>query len=321
MRKVLINGCFDKLHDGHRAFVKYAGGIGDLLVVAVNDDESVHKLKGDGHPIDSVEDRIAELYMMFDQPMPIALMWQIRRFDGDVSKLVAEVQPDTIVRGWDQTVEPELADKIVVAPRFGTESTTSNVLLDKFVKDFEPLYGKDDLRWQSFKFIAEQLLSLGRPVVIIETGSMRRPGSWNSDGCATMVWDWIARETRGIAVSIDIEPSASDTVRRACPHTRAITMDSIPALRGFLPSPIDLLYLDSYDYSPGLAIESIFHQIGELGAAWSKLPEGCLIASDDCQADNSGKHVGTKIILNAMGMQPVCSGYISVWKKVSPVVG
>lgn len=193
-------------------------------------------------------------------------------------------------------------------------------LFDRFVREFEPLYGKDDVRWQGLKFIAKELLSLNRPVKIIETGSMRKPGAWRSDGNATAVWDWIACETNGLAISIDIDIAATQTTKFMCSNVQAVTADSITALRGILPEKIDLLFLDSYDYSAGEAINAVMHQVAELGAAWSKLPEGCLIASDDCESANSGKHILTTRVLGSLGMQPIHDGYVSVWRKKSPEV-
>lgn len=60
-RIVVTNGCFDVLHRGHIECLRWAREHGDCLVVAVNDDEGVRELKGDGRPINTLEDR---LYML-----------------------------------------------------------------------------------------------------------------------------------------------------------------------------------------------------------------------------------------------------------------
>src|SRR5690606_1801424 len=58
-RLVLTNGCFDVLHAGHLASLEEAAAMGDYLVVAVNDDDSVRRLKGPDRPVNSVGDRVA----------------------------------------------------------------------------------------------------------------------------------------------------------------------------------------------------------------------------------------------------------------------
>ena len=58
---VMTNGCFDILHQGHVAYLQQARRLGDRLVVAVNDDDSVRRLKGQGRPINGVESRMAVL--------------------------------------------------------------------------------------------------------------------------------------------------------------------------------------------------------------------------------------------------------------------
>ena len=58
---VMTNGCFDILHAGHVSYLEAARGLGDKLIVAVNDDASVARLKGEGRPINKVERRMAVL--------------------------------------------------------------------------------------------------------------------------------------------------------------------------------------------------------------------------------------------------------------------
>jgi cytidyltransferase-like protein len=58
---VFTNGCFDILHAGHVAYLQQARALGDRLIVAINSDESVTKIKGEGRPINSLERRLAVL--------------------------------------------------------------------------------------------------------------------------------------------------------------------------------------------------------------------------------------------------------------------
>jgi rfaE bifunctional protein nucleotidyltransferase chain/domain len=92
-RVVFTNGCFDLLHPGHLALLEDASRLGDILVVAINDDESVHRLKGQGRPIYPTEER-AELLL--------ALRWvdAVTVFEEDTPQVVIErVRPDVLVKG------------------------------------------------------------------------------------------------------------------------------------------------------------------------------------------------------------------------------
>jgi D-beta-D-heptose 7-phosphate kinase/D-beta-D-heptose 1-phosphate adenosyltransferase len=85
-RIVLTNGCFDVLHRGHTRYLNQAKQLGDILVVALNSDDSVHRLKGPGRPINSITDRAAvvaslscvDYVTVFDTATPIPLIQRIR---------------------------------------------------------------------------------------------------------------------------------------------------------------------------------------------------------------------------------------------------
>jgi rfaE bifunctional protein nucleotidyltransferase chain/domain len=95
----LANGCFDVLHVGH---IRYLGGAkaqADRLVVAINDDDSVRKLKGPGRPILSAADR-AELVSALKSVDYVII------FSGpDVNELLGVLKPDVHCKGTDYTVE------------------------------------------------------------------------------------------------------------------------------------------------------------------------------------------------------------------------
>lgn len=98
-RVVMTNGCFDLLHPGHIAYLEQAAALGDLLVVAVNDDDSVRRLKGDSRPINSVEDRMAVL-------AGLSAVSCVVPFSEDTpARLVDAVRPDVLVKGGDYQVE------------------------------------------------------------------------------------------------------------------------------------------------------------------------------------------------------------------------
>jgi len=94
-RVVLTNGCFDILHAGHVAYLREARSHGDVLVVGVNDDASVRRLKGDGRPLNPVEDRMTVLAAleMVDAVVPFA--------EDTPLELVQAVTPDVLVKGED----------------------------------------------------------------------------------------------------------------------------------------------------------------------------------------------------------------------------
>lgn len=83
---VLTNGCFDVLHRGHTRYLNQAKQLGDVLVVALNSDESVHRLKGPGRPINTIRDRAAvvaalscvDYVTVFETATPIPLIQKIR---------------------------------------------------------------------------------------------------------------------------------------------------------------------------------------------------------------------------------------------------
>ncbi|MBJ7536842.1 bifunctional D-glycero-beta-D-manno-heptose-7-phosphate kinase/D-glycero-beta-D-manno-heptose 1-phosphate adenylyltransferase HldE [Marinomonas transparens] len=96
---VFTNGCFDILHPGHVAYMKQAKALGDRLVVAVNTDASVKRLKGDKRPINDLTHRMAVLEGMG------SIDW-VTWFDEDTPKEIIEaLTPSVLVKGGDYTVD------------------------------------------------------------------------------------------------------------------------------------------------------------------------------------------------------------------------
>jgi len=119
---VFTNGCFDLLHAGHIQTLEFAKDQGDLLVVGINSDESVRRLKGDSRPVNKLADRIRVLSAMkcVDCVVP---------FDADTPlDLIKYVRPDIIVKGGDYRAEEvvghDLAE-VIIAPMLAGLSTTS----------------------------------------------------------------------------------------------------------------------------------------------------------------------------------------------------
>jgi D-beta-D-heptose 7-phosphate kinase / D-beta-D-heptose 1-phosphate adenosyltransferase len=94
---VFTNGCFDVLHRGHVAYLQQARQLGDTLVVAVNSDSSVSRLKGPGRPVNCVEDRVAVL-------SALSCVDYVTVFDEDTPvRLLELIRPDLYVKGGDYT--------------------------------------------------------------------------------------------------------------------------------------------------------------------------------------------------------------------------
>jgi D-beta-D-heptose 7-phosphate kinase / D-beta-D-heptose 1-phosphate adenosyltransferase len=96
---VMTNGCFDLLHAGHVSYLKEAKQLGDRLIVAVNDDDSVTRLKGPGRPVNSVERRMAVLAGLG------AVDWVVPFSEDTPERVICKLLPDVLVKGGDYTVE------------------------------------------------------------------------------------------------------------------------------------------------------------------------------------------------------------------------
>jgi D-beta-D-heptose 7-phosphate kinase/D-beta-D-heptose 1-phosphate adenosyltransferase len=94
-RIVFTNGCFDILHAGHVGYLEQARKLGDRLVVAVNGDDSVKRLKGEGRPINPVERRMAVLAGLE------AVDWVVSFNDDTPEALLRLLKPDILVKGGD----------------------------------------------------------------------------------------------------------------------------------------------------------------------------------------------------------------------------
>jgi D-beta-D-heptose 7-phosphate kinase/D-beta-D-heptose 1-phosphate adenosyltransferase len=125
-RIVFTNGCFDILHRGHVAYLNRAKALGDLLVVGLNSDESVRRLKGAGRPINSLEDRAQVLAALscVDLIVPFD--------DATPAELIRLLRPDVYAKGADYTLDRlpeatlvrELGGEVQLLPLIEDRSTT-----------------------------------------------------------------------------------------------------------------------------------------------------------------------------------------------------
>ncbi|MGE0193078.1 MAG: D-glycero-beta-D-manno-heptose 1-phosphate adenylyltransferase [Planctomycetota bacterium] len=106
---VFTNGCFDLLHAGHVRYLARAKAEGDVLVVGVNDDESVRRLKGEGRPVNTLGDRLEVL-------AGLAAVDHLVAFHEDTpAALVAALQPDVLVKGADWKDKGVVGSDVVTA--------------------------------------------------------------------------------------------------------------------------------------------------------------------------------------------------------------
>ncbi|MBE2893687.1 bifunctional D-glycero-beta-D-manno-heptose-7-phosphate kinase/D-glycero-beta-D-manno-heptose 1-phosphate adenylyltransferase HldE [Spirabiliibacterium falconis] len=92
---VMTNGCFDILHPGHVSYLENARKLGDRLIVAVNSDESVRRLKGQTRPINTLNARMAVLAGLS------SVDWVVSFEEDTPQQLIAEILPDLLVKGGD----------------------------------------------------------------------------------------------------------------------------------------------------------------------------------------------------------------------------
>ena len=104
---VFTNGCFDILHSGHTQYLMEAGKLGDRLIVAINDDESVRRLKGPERPINTVEDRMAVLSSLK------YVDWVVSFSTDTPEDLLRLLEPDILVKGGDYGIDEVVGADIV----------------------------------------------------------------------------------------------------------------------------------------------------------------------------------------------------------------
>lgn len=139
LKVVFTNGVFDILHRGHIEYLNRAKKLGDVLVIGVNSDESVRRIKGDKRPIVNQDDRTfllaniscVDYVCIFDEETPF--------------NLIKEIVPDILVKGadWnkDDIVGKDIVEKnggIVTTIEFVPEHSTSNIIdiiIERYCED------------------------------------------------------------------------------------------------------------------------------------------------------------------------------------------
>jgi len=126
-RLVFTNGCFDILHRGHVEYLYAARALGDALLVGVNTDASVRRLKGEGRPLNRELDRASVL-------AGLGCVDAVTLFDEDTPELlIGELLPDVLVKGGDYRPEDVVGreaveaagGRLVIVPLIQGHSTTA----------------------------------------------------------------------------------------------------------------------------------------------------------------------------------------------------
>ena len=126
-RVVFTNGCFDILHVGHIRYLEEASKLGDVLIVGLNSDESVRRLKGPDRPINNEHDRA-------DVLCALRSVGYVVVFSEDTPyELISSIMPDVLVKGGDYSIEQIVGrdivenngGEVVVLPFVEGKSTTN----------------------------------------------------------------------------------------------------------------------------------------------------------------------------------------------------
>lgn len=128
-RIIMTNGCFDLLHTGHVTYLQQAKALGDRLIVAVNADESVKRLKGDTRPINGLQERMMVLAAL------ACVDWVVAFTEDTPERLYCRLLPDVIVKGGDYLPEQvaggdcviKAGGEVKILPFVDGQSTTAKI--------------------------------------------------------------------------------------------------------------------------------------------------------------------------------------------------
>jgi D-beta-D-heptose 7-phosphate kinase/D-beta-D-heptose 1-phosphate adenosyltransferase len=107
-RVIMTNGCFDLLHAGHVTYLQQARALGDRLIVAVNSDDSVKRLKGESRPINGLQERMTVLSAL------ACVDWVVAFEEDTPERLYCRLLPDVIVKGGDYTTDQVAGAECVI---------------------------------------------------------------------------------------------------------------------------------------------------------------------------------------------------------------
>jgi D-beta-D-heptose 7-phosphate kinase/D-beta-D-heptose 1-phosphate adenosyltransferase len=127
--KIWLNGCFDILHHGHFKLIQYAASFGGEIIIGIDSDERVKKMKGEGRPFHSESERAFNLKQIKGVDTVVT-------FDSDdaLRKLLERYKPDKFIIGSDydgkEIIGQEFAKQVVIFDRLKKFSTTDILSYD-----------------------------------------------------------------------------------------------------------------------------------------------------------------------------------------------
>ena len=119
---VFTNGCFDIIHAGHVDYLEKAKALGDVLVVGLNSDESIRRIKGKDRPVNIQEHRKRVLEAL--KPVDLVIIFE----EDTPERLIKEIKPDVLVKGGDWSIENIVGADFVKS--YGGEVKTIDFVYD-----------------------------------------------------------------------------------------------------------------------------------------------------------------------------------------------
>lgn len=136
---VLTNGCFDILHTGHVKYLQACKKLGDILIVTINSDMSIKRLKGDGRPINSQTNRLIML-----EALGCVDMVYVHEEDT-IKDLISVIKPDVYVKGGDYNINTMNQEEVrvlnslkipIIIEGYIKEMSTTNII-SKIIKSYK----------------------------------------------------------------------------------------------------------------------------------------------------------------------------------------
>ncbi|WP_029522527.1 D-glycero-beta-D-manno-heptose 1-phosphate adenylyltransferase [Persephonella sp. KM09-Lau-8] len=119
---VFTNGCFDIIHAGHVDYLEKAKALGDVLVVGLNSDESIRRIKGKDRPVNIQEHRKRVLEAL--KPVDLVIIFE----EDTPERLIKEIKPNVLVKGGDWSIENIVGADFVKS--YGGEVKTIDFVYD-----------------------------------------------------------------------------------------------------------------------------------------------------------------------------------------------
>ncbi len=119
---VFTNGCFDIIHAGHVDYLEKAKALGDVLVIGLNSDNSIRRIKGKDRPVNIQEHRKKVLEAL--KPVDLVIIFE----EDTPERLIKEIKPDVLVKGGDWSIENIVGADFVKS--YGGEVKTIDFVYD-----------------------------------------------------------------------------------------------------------------------------------------------------------------------------------------------